>query len=579
MSEFTLLGDRYDVGDVIGRGGMAEVYEGTDRRLNRRVAIKILRPDLARDPIFQERFRREAQSAAGLNHPNIVAIYDNGEDTIFDGTNYITVPYIVMEYVDGQTLRQVMQRGPQILPERSLEICAGILAALDYAHRHGIVHRDIKPANVMINSHGDAKVMDFGIARAMTDLSTSFTATSSVMGTAQYLSPEQARGENVDARSDIYATGCVLFELLTGQAAFSGESPVSIAYQHVNELPKAPSVVDPQISPTLDAIVLHALEKQPNNRYQTAGEMRADVERAMAGMPILASLNAQTTVLPTTAVAALDTAEIPVVFAAPPAKRKVGKWIAGGIFTALVIGALVFAANTLFGTNPSKFTVPNLRGKTVAEATIALTNNSLLLGTQDAQNDDNVPAGQILGQDPAAGELLDKNQKVNVVVSLGKQQVEVPDLVNLTSVDAAKGQLTRLQLVLGKVIPKASDRPEGTVLAQTPPAGDKVDIGTQVDITVSSGKVTVPSVLGKSLTQAQNDLISAGFKVNFIQSIDDTVAVNTVLAQTPDAGTLSVKGYTITLTVSIHSTPTISPSPDPSNSESATPTPSESTTP
>ncbi len=577
MNEFTQLGDRYDVGNVIGRGGMAEVYEGMDRRLNRRVAIKILRADLARDPIFQERFRREAQSAAGLNHPNIVAIYDNGEDTVFDGTNYITVPYIVMEHVDGQTLRQLLQRGPRLAPERSLEICAGILAALDYAHRHGIVHRDIKPANIMINNLGDAKVMDFGIARAMTDLSTSFTATSSVMGTAQYLSPEQARGENVDARSDIYATGCVLFELLTGQAPFSGESPVSIAYQHVNELPKAPSVIDPQISTTLDAIVLHALEKQQSNRYQTAGEMRADVERAMAGMPILVSMNAQTTVLPTTSQVSSDTQEFPALIAPAPAKRKVGKWIFGGAFTAIVIAGLVFAANTLFGTGPSKFTVPNLRGKTVAEATISLTNNSLLLGTQDAQNDDNVPAGQIIGQDPAAGELLDKNQKVNVVVSLGKQQVEVPDLVNLTSVEAATGQLTRSQLVLGKVVPKTSSRPEGTVLAQNPKPGQKIDIGSSVDITVSSGKVAIPDVVGQSLIQAQNILMDSGFKVNFIQSIDDTVAINTVLAQTPSAGTLSVKGYTVQLTISIHSTPTSSPTP--SISDTPEPTPSDTPSP
>ena len=223
MSTFTHLGDRYDVGQVIGRGGMAEVYEGTDRRLNRRVAIKVLRPDLARDPMFQERFRREAQSAAGLNHPNIVAIYDTGEDLISDGVNQVSIPYIVMEYVDGVTLRQMLNNGPRILPERALEVIAGVLAALDYAHRHGIVHRDIKPANIMINSHGDAKVMDFGIARAMSDAATSVTATSAVMGTAQYLSPEQARGESVDARSDIYSTGCVLYELLTSGPPFNGE--------------------------------------------------------------------------------------------------------------------------------------------------------------------------------------------------------------------------------------------------------------------------------------------------------------------------------------------------------------------
>ena len=287
MSTFTQLGDRYDVGQVIGRGGMAEVYEGTDRRLNRRVAIKVLRPDLARDPMFQERFRREAQSAAGLNHPNIVAIYDTGEDLIGEGANQVSVPYIVMEFVDGVTLRHMLNNGPRILPERALEVIAGVLAALDYAHRHGIVHRDIKPANIMINTNGDSKVMDFGIARAMSDAATSVTATSAVMGTAQYLSPEQARGELVDARSDIYSSGCVLYELLTGVTPFYGDSPVAIAYQHVNEPPKPPSSLDNSIPSSLDSITLGALAKAPSSRYQTAAEMRSDVDRSIAGMPIV----------------------------------------------------------------------------------------------------------------------------------------------------------------------------------------------------------------------------------------------------------------------------------------------------
>jgi serine/threonine-protein kinase len=291
VSNISRLGDRYDLGQIVGRGGMAEVYEGTDTRLNRRVAVKVLRGDLARDPMFLERFRREAQSAAGLNHPNIVAIYDTGEDDI----NGVTVPYIVMEFVDGVTLRQMLTSGPRIMPERGLEIIAGTLAALDYAHRHGIIHRDIKPANIMINSHGDAKVMDFGIARAVSDAATSMTATSAVMGTAQYLSPEQARGEVVDARSDIYSAGCVIYELLTGTPPFNGETPVSIAYQHVNEPAKAPSDFDPTIPAALDSIVLHALAKHPSQRYQTAAEFRADVERAIAGMPISAPTAMQQT--------------------------------------------------------------------------------------------------------------------------------------------------------------------------------------------------------------------------------------------------------------------------------------------
>mgnify|MGYP001190414687 FL=1 len=241
MSETRRLGDRYELGEPLGRGGMAEVLEGRDLRLGRRVAVKILRPDLAKDPAFQSRFRREAQSAASLNHPNIVAVYDTGEDILGDESASVVVPYIVMEYVDGQTLRQLLASGRRLLPERALEITAGVLAALDYSHRHGIVHRDIKPANVMLTRTGDVKVMDFGIARALADASATMTAASAVMGTAQYLSPEQARGEVVDARSDLYSTGCLLYELLTGRPPFTGDSPVSVAYQHVSENPLPPS--------------------------------------------------------------------------------------------------------------------------------------------------------------------------------------------------------------------------------------------------------------------------------------------------------------------------------------------------
>ena len=424
MSAFTHLGDRYDVGQVIGRGGMAEVYEGTDRRLNRRVAIKVLRPDLARDPMFQERFRREAQSAAGLNHPNIVAIYDTGEDLVGDGSSQVSIPYIVMEYVDGVTLRHMLSNGPRILPERALEVIAGVLAALDYAHRHGIVHRDIKPANIMINSHGDAKVMDFGIARAMSDAATSVTATSAVMGTAQYLSPEQARGESVDARSDIYSTGCVLYELLTSNPPFNGESPVSIAYQHVNETPKLPSSTDPSIPPTLDSITMTALTKSPANRYQTAAEMRIDIERAIAGLPISNRPNSapvddgmnSTTVLPLTNSA-------PVTDAAVKTKSKRKKWITVAIATVVSALLLLVIGNQLLPKSQTLVTTPNLKSKTVDEAKIALTDIGLKLGTETPQADDNVPKGIVIGQDPAPGELLESGQAVNLIVSAGKDQV------------------------------------------------------------------------------------------------------------------------------------------------------------
>lgn len=553
MSTFTHLGDRYDVGQVIGRGGMAEVYEGTDRRLNRRVAIKVLRPDLARDPMFQERFRREAQSAAGLNHPNIVAIYDTGEDLISDGVNQVSIPYIVMEYVDGVTLRQMLNNGPRILPERALEVIAGVLAALDYAHRHGIVHRDIKPANIMINSHGDAKVMDFGIARAMSDAATSVTATSAVMGTAQYLSPEQARGESVDARSDIYSTGCVLYELLTSGPPFNGESPVSIAYQHVNETPKLPSSVDPSIPTTLDAITLTALAKSPASRYQTAAEMRFDIERAIAGLPISSRPNSfpvaddlgSTTVLPISNTTPVTTTN--VATATKPSSRK--KWVAVTIATVVSAALLIFVGSQLLAPGQTLVTTPNLKSKTVDEAKLALTEIGLNVGTETPQADDNVPKGEIIGQDPAAGELIEAGQAVNLIVSAGKDQVPVPDLVNLPSIDDARLVLTEAKLLLGRVTPIDSDKPEGTILEQDPVTNFVVDIGTLINVTVSNGKIPVPDVVGKNETQAKNTLVNAGFLVDIVKQADATVAVGTVLSQSPNAKDLALKGSIVTLTV------------------------------
>ncbi|HLV55789.1 MAG TPA: Stk1 family PASTA domain-containing Ser/Thr kinase, partial [Actinotalea caeni] len=286
-----MLAGRYEVGELIGRGGMAEVHIGRDTRLGRTVAIKVLRSDLARDPTFQARFRREAQSAASLNHPAIVSVYDTGEDTGVDATgNETHVPFIVMEYVEGHTVRDLLRDGAALPIDEAIEITAGVLSALEYSHRAGIVHRDIKPANVMIADDGSVKVMDFGIARAVADTSATMTQTQAVMGTAQYLSPEQAQGQTVDARSDLYSTGCMLFELLTGRAPFIGESPVSIAYQHVGEKPPLASDFAPhEISNELDAVVLHSLEKRRDDRYQDATSFRSDLQSARMGRAVSAA--------------------------------------------------------------------------------------------------------------------------------------------------------------------------------------------------------------------------------------------------------------------------------------------------
>lgn len=532
---------------------MAEVYEGTDRRLNRRVAIKVLRPDLARDPMFQERFRREAQSAAGLNHPNIVAIYDTGEDLIGDGASQVSVPYIVMEFVDGVTLRHMLNNGPRILPERALEVIAGVLAALDYAHRHGIVHRDIKPANIMINTNGDAKVMDFGIARAMSDAATSVTATSAVMGTAQYLSPEQARGELVDARSDIYSSGCVLYELLTGVTPFNGDSPVAIAYQHVNEPPKPPSSLDNSIPSSLDSITLGALAKSPSNRYQTAAEMRSDVERSIAGMPIMSRQNHATEAIPnhaTQAIPIVDNFPGTVAVAPPKTTNNRARWFFTGFATVLAASLIFLLGDNLFNTGPETVAVPNVKAQTVEAATLALTEVGLVVGTQTPQADDNAPKGTIIGQDPAAGELIELGQAVNLIVSAGKDQTSVPDLVDLASSEDARLALTEARLVLGKVTPEDSDKPEGTVIAQEPAANSSVDIGTLVSITVSSGKIPVPNVVGSTQTDAKNTLLNAGFLVEVVFEENGAVAENTVISQNPAAASVTLKGTTVTIKVS-----------------------------
>ena len=564
-----MLGDRYEIGEVIGRGGMAEVHEGRDLRLGRRVAVKILRPDLAKDPTFQARFRREAQSAAALNHPNIVAVYDTGEDVLTSPNGErVTVPYIVMEFVDGMTLRQLLASGRRLLPERALEITAGILSALDYAHRHGIVHRDIKPANVMLTRTGEVKVMDFGIARAMNDVGTTMTATSAVMGTAQYLSPEQARGEVVDARSDLYSTGVLLYELLTGRPPFTGDSPVSIAYQHVSEMPLPPSQVDPGVTPEIDAVVLHALAKRTDDRYQTAAEFRADVERAIAGSPVTAAVPMvtadRTQMMPPVQAAAAAAYEPMYDVNRPRRRRGVAFWALSIVgIVAAIIGALFIGQFVFGGSNVAQVQVPNLDGLTVEQATSTLQDYDLRLGAQTPEVSDR-PINTIIAQQPAAGESIEAGQSVNVTVSSGLEQVTVPQLVALTSVDAARIALQDAGLVLGALKERNSQQPAGYVLAQSPEEGTQVDAGSAVDIEVSSGLVKVPQVTGSSEAQARSDLAQAGFDVQVVEIEDSTVSGGTVLAQSPQGGELLPRGSVVTITVST--------SPPPPPTQEVTPT-------
>ncbi len=544
------LGGRYQLGDVIGHGGMAEVHSGTDLRLGRAVAIKVLRPDLARDPAFLNRFRREAQSAAGLNHPNIVAVYDTGEDQMETSVGSVNVPWIVMERVEGVTLRQVLASGRKITPERALDIVDGVLGALDYSHRHGIVHRDIKPANVMITQSGNIKVMDFGIARALADASSTMTNTNAVMGTAQYLSPEQARGEVVDARSDLYSTGCMLYELLTGQPPFTGDSPVSIAYQHVSAAPVPPSKANPSVPPTFDGLVLNALAKSPDDRYGTAAEMRTDVARLLQG-------DATVVLRPA---ASLDaTQRIPTIDAKGRVtnvnrssnKPRNGALIGGiAAVVAVVVGALFLVTKLISPTPIEQVTVPNLANMSIGEATVALQKIGLVVGETTYQEDNTIPANTVISQDPGAAALANKGTAVRLVLSKGKGQVQVPALENFTLDDAAIA-LDAVGLFRGAITYEDnSDKPANTVLRSEPLAGTYVDSGTAVALVVSSGKVLVPDVTGMTETDARNALLDMQFLVDVVYVVDDTVAPGTVLNQTPKANKALAVGSVVTLEIS-----------------------------
>ena len=549
MSQTGMLAERYELGETLGRGGMAEVVEGHDTRLGRRVAIKVLRADLARDPSFHSRFQREAQAAASLNHPNIVAVYDTGEDVLRSEPT-TPVPFIVMEFVDGITLRQLLQSGRKIMPERAMEIIAGTLSALDYSHRHGIVHRDIKPGNVMLTRSGEVKVMDFGIARALADQGQTMTSASAVLGTAAYLSPEQARGELVDARSDIYSAGCVLYELLTGRPPFTGESPVSIAYQHVSERPIAPTQIDPSLPATIDNIVLTALAKKPEDRYASASEFRSDLERVLAGSPASASPRAvEVTPIPESLEHTRSMAPISVDSQPTDNRRNPLLWVGLSLVVVGLITGMVFFGRTLFSGSSAGISVPDLRGLTIAEAQNELSDRGLELGKQTQAASETVPADRIVSQDPGNGATLSRGDKVDVVISTGTATATAPELLNLVSVADARAKLTEVGLVLGTVTEVASTQPAGQVVAQDPDPGTQLRAGDRVNIQVSNGSTLIPDVIGRSEAQARAVLTNAGFDV-VVEYVEDNVnPAGTVIGQAPDPGTPGRTGATVSISV------------------------------
>ena len=542
-----LLGGRYELGPSIGSGGMAEVYRGVDVRLGRDVAVKVLRADLARNPSFQTRFRREAQAAASLNAPTIVSVFDTGEDDA-------GVPYIVMELLHGRTLRDVLLSEGRLLPERACEVVADVCAALEVSHAAGIVHRDIKPANVMLTRDGDVKVMDFGIARAAADAASSMTQASTVLGTAAYLSPEQARGDQVDARSDLYSTGCVLYELLTGAPPFTGDSAVAVVYQHVREEPPAPSVREPGLSSALDAVVLKAMTKHPEHRYQSARELREDLLRAAAGQAVRA-IPAQEPHL------VFDEAPVTV----QPARSGAAWWkaLAYTAFGLLLAGLCLATALLVQSTvddGPRNVPAPALRGLSQEQALAELRDAGLTVGDVREQYSDQ-PFGTVLAQSPEADLLLRAGGSVQLVLSRGTEMAVVPvELVGLQRKEA-EALLVERGLVLGEAVPRDGNVPAGTILAVTPEPGTQVPTGTPVAVVVASGRVQVPDVRSRSAADAAAELQRAGFSVG-LQPRDDPGEPDRVLDQSP-VGVLADRGSTVVVVVSRTPPPPPPPAPLP----------------
>lgn len=576
-----ILAGRYEVGELIGRGGMAEVHIGHDTRLGRTVAIKILRSDLARDPSFQNRFRREAQAAAALNHPAIVAVYDTGEDVFTEPTGVVAhVPFIVMEYVEGHTVRGILRDGHAVPIEEAVEITAGVLSALEYSHHAGIVHRDIKPANVMLTPTGAVKVMDFGIARAVADSAATMTQTQAVIGTAQYLSPEQARGEQVDARSDLYSTGCLLFELLTGRPPFTGDSPVAVAYQHVRETAPTPSQFASDVPEALDRITAKALAKERDARYSTAAEFRADLEAVLRGGVV--SAPAVGAVAAGAAVAAAEATQVmaPPAVAATQAMAPTSPWAqtglqpttpAGlpedpedeqrkpwlmwvliGIAVLAVAGIIALLVANARDNAPEELTVPNVVGLTRDEAEKKIEDAGLQFTPAEAP-DDTVPEGEAIKSDPAAGTPAEKLDNVTVTFSTGPATTTVPTgLAGMTEQEAVAAiEAAGLTVDPNRTSEDDPKQPKGRVTRTDPAEGESVSSGSPVKLFVSSGNVQVPDLAGKTRAEAEQLLNDASLNANSRERETNEFPPDTVISQDKPAGSLVPQDTTINIEIAI----------------------------
>ena len=510
--EGRLIAGRYRIGELIGRGGMSDVHRGTDSRLGRTVAIKLLKPSLASDPAFRTRFRQEAQAAARMAHPTIVRVFDAGEETVVDANgNESQLPFIVMEYVDGTLLKDLIRQGP-IASAEAARILSGVLTALEYSHRAGVVHRDIKPGNIMLTRNGQVKVMDFGIARAISDSSTTVAQTTAILGTASYFSPEQAKGELVDARTDLYSTGVVLFEMLTGRPPFRGDTPVAIAYQHVSEAAPKPSSINHSVSPALDVVVARAMTKDREQRYQSAAEFRADVDLAASGqVPIHRAADSSTTALFNQNSHSLSGSELALKQLSEDTgmvrtqRRPPALWIWAGVMVVIVIviTVMIWVVNLSPSTElpPTSREVPVLTGLTFADAQQALAEKELG-ATEVPEASATVPSGQVIRTVPPAGDIVSPDTVIKVHVSSGKTAVAIPDVGNLTLAEA-EAKLSEAGFVLGLVNKENSPTiAADVVLATDPVPGTAGHSGDTVNVTISSGKVTLSNLVGQTLSAA-----------------------------------------------------------------------------
>ena len=549
------VSERYELGETLGFGGMSEVHLARDLLLHRDVAIKVLRADLARDPTFYLRFRREAQNAAALNHPTIVSVFDTGEAETPEGP----LPFIVMEFVDGETLRDVLRAEGHVSPRQAMTWIADVAAALHFSHQNGIVHRDVKPANIMIDKSGAVKVMDFGIARAMSDTGNSMTQTAAVIGTAQYLSPEQARGESVDARSDVYSLGCVLFELLTGEPPFTGDSPVAVAYQHVREDPPIPSAVRPGIPPELDSIVLKAMSKNPANRYQSAAEMRSDLIKVLAGgkpsAPMVMSDEDRTSLIDTG-----PRARVARVGATgsqgrdddePPKSRKALKYAAMSALALLAVVAITLLLIQPWASDETpQISIPRVTDMSATDARAELETLGFRVNQRDEPSD-SVPEGNPTRTTPGEGVSADKGSTVTLYVSAGPQRQQVPDVRGRT-LEAATAELNNLGFgnVRSVEINSTADL-KGKVVGTDPAARSTQPVTTLITIQIGTGPrlVTVPDLTGQRLEQARTNLTQLNLEISPIEA-DSELPQGTVISTSPNAGEEVEESSIIQVTVS-----------------------------